>query len=352
MMGAMQPISRRALLAGGLLLPRLAAAASPSVRVSNVRRAFHNGEHNAFTDLIRFRGDLYLTFRTCPDGHMLFPTSRILVLRSADGRDWVQVQEFNVPLRDVRDPHFAVLNGKIFVYSGTWYTGETPPKTRDMNEMLGYSSWSEDGETWHGPSVMEGTYGHYVWRARTHDGKVWICARRKKEFRKFEDRSDSIPSVESALLVSEDGLRFRTAGLFQVDYGNETAFLFEDDGSILAVGRGGGKRNAELLRDRPPYRKFRRYDLGRYIGGPMVERWGDRYLVGGRRQIEPSDPSMVLYWLDADKAVLTEIATLPSGGDNSYPGFVEFSPTRGLLSYYSSHETEKAAIFLADLEIG
>ena len=26
----------------------------PEVRVTNVRRVFHNGEHNAFTDLIRF----------------------------------------------------------------------------------------------------------------------------------------------------------------------------------------------------------------------------------------------------------------------------------------------------------
>lgn len=336
---------------GALLASASAAAATPSIKVSNIRKVFDNGEHNAFTDMIRFRGDYYLTFRTCPNGHMLFPTSRILVLRSADGKDWKQVQEFNVPLRDVRDPHFAALNGKLFVYSGTWYTGETPPETRDMNEMLGYVSWSADGEDWHGPQVVEGSYGHYLWRAQTHDGKVWLCGRRKRDFAKFEDRADSIPSVQSALLVSDDGISFHTAGLFQEDYGNETAFLFEENGAILAVGRGGGKRNAELLRDRPPYRKFRRQDLGRYIGGPMLERWGDRYLVGGRRQIEPEDPQTVLYWLDADKAELTEVATLPSGGDNSYPGFIEISPTRGLLSYYSSHQTEKASIYLADLEI-
>jgi len=45
-----------------------------------------------------------------------------------------------------------------------------------------------------------------------------------------------------------------------------------------------------------------------------------------------------------------------TGGDNSYPGFVELSPTRGLVSWYSSHEKDDSgktmtAIYLADLEI-
>jgi hypothetical protein len=38
----------------------------------NVRRVFHNGEHNAFTDLIRWRDKFWLTFRSSSDGHMNF----------------------------------------------------------------------------------------------------------------------------------------------------------------------------------------------------------------------------------------------------------------------------------------
>ena len=49
-------------------------------------------------------------------------------------------------------------------------------------------------------------------------------------------------------------------------------------------------------------------------------------------------------------------AELPSGGDTSYPGFVELSPKRALVSYYSSHERDVAskvitAIYLADLTL-
>ncbi|MSU72071.1 MAG: hypothetical protein EXS43_06975 [Opitutus sp.] len=53
---------------------------------------------------------------------------------------------------------------------------------------------------------------------------------------------------------------------------------------------------------------------------------------------------------------LQEFAEFPSGGDNSYPGFVALSPTRALVSYYSSHEKDAAgrtitAIYLAELTL-
>ncbi|MEQ1824774.1 MAG: hypothetical protein ABL921_02475, partial [Pirellula sp.] len=44
----------------------MAADEFPKVDVTNIRRVFHNGEHNAFTDLVRFRNRFYLTFRSCP----------------------------------------------------------------------------------------------------------------------------------------------------------------------------------------------------------------------------------------------------------------------------------------------
>ena len=61
-----------------------------------------------------------------------------------------------------------------------------------------------------------------------------------------------------------------------------------------------------------------------------------------------------LCWLVNDR--LREFAELPSGGDNSYPGFVEISPTRALVSWYSSHEKDAngksiTATYLADLHL-
>lgn len=324
----------------------------PKVEVTSIRRVFHNGEHNAFTDLVRFKNRFYLTFRSCPDGHMVNPTASIIVLASDDTKDWHQVHRFSVPLRDTRDPHFLVFQNKLFVMTGTWYSGKTtlPRDQYDLNLHLGFGVSTADGKTWTEPRLLEGTFGHYIWRAAAHDGKAYLCGRRKIGFEvltKGEGRK-----VESIMLESDDGWTWRRRAIFQEIEGDETAFLFEPDGSILGIGRR-GSANAQLLRSKPPYADWKRKDIGRYIGGPLITKWGDRYLVGGRNTTK-AGPKTSLCWLDDD--TLHEFAELPSGGDNSYPGFLELTPTRGLMSWYSSHEKDASgkpitAIYLAELTL-
>lgn len=324
----------------------------PNVEVVSVRRAFHNGEHNAFTDLCRFRERFYLTFRSCPDGHGVNPTSSIIVLASEDTKTWEEVHRFSVARRDVRDPHFLIFDDKLFVYTGAWYCGDSAPKNYEMNKHLGFAVWTEDGTTWHGPAMLEGTYGHYVWRAAQFGDKAYLCGRRKHEFAETKTREERDVLVESALLESTDGLVWQKVGLFQERFGDETAFLFENDGSILAIARSGAGRPAEICRAEPPYADWQRTTLDRYIGGPLLVKWGEDYLVGGRSTLSGSAKTS-LCWLDGDH--LQEFAVLPSGGDNSYPGFVALDDTHAVVSYYSSHEKDAdgktiTAIYLADLK--
>jgi hypothetical protein len=342
-------------LSSASTLPLAAAEPTelPKVHIESVRRIFSNGEHNAFTDLVRFRDQLYLTFRTCPDGHMVHPTSSILILTSSDGQQWREVHRFHVKDRDTRDPHFLVFHDKLFVITGTWYSGPTSPPSsqRDLNQHLGYAAWSSDGAQWHSPIMLEGTFGHYVWRAATFGDKAYLCGRRKTDFAagpKGEGKE-----VQSLMLESDDGLIWRKAAIFQETSGDETAFQFEPDGTLLGVGRR-GREHAELLSARPPYADMQRRDLDRYVGGPLLTKWDGRLVVGGRNMTSDRGPKTSLCWLVDGQ--LTEFAELPSGGDNSYPGLVQMSPDRVLVSYYSSHEQTAdgkplTAIYLADLRI-
>ena len=326
----------------------------PQVRVVSVRRVFHNGEHNAFTDLCRFQDRLYLTFRSCPDGHAVHPTASIIILASDDGQGWEQVHRFRVEHRDTRDPHFLIFKQRLFVYTGTWYSGSTTlaPDEYDLNLHLGYAAWSDDGTSWHSPIMLEGTFGHYIWRASTFGGTAYLCGRRKAGFAvgpRGEGRE-----VESLMLESDDGIIWRKKAVFQETAGDETAFLFDPDGRIVGVGRRWRNDTAQLLKSSPPYTDWQRTDLGRSVGGPLLARWGDRYVVGGRRSSPGQEPRTSLCWLAADE--LHEFAELPSGGDNSYPGFVELAPDRALVSYYSSHERDGSgnpitAIYLAELAL-
>jgi hypothetical protein len=323
----------------------------PRVQVTEVRQVFDNGEHNAFTDLIHWRNKYWLSFRSCPDGHMVHPTSSIIVLSSEDTKQWKEEYRFSVPKRDTRDPHFLVFRDQLFIYTGTWYSGDTTlaRDQYDVNKHLGYAAWTADGATWRGPRQLEGTYGHYIWRAAVHEDKAYLCGRRNRAHAQVQGERDII---ESAMLVSDDGLVWRYHSLFQETRGDETAFRFMKDGSVTAVSRR-GSAPAQLVTSQPPYTEWQRNDLSEYIGGPLLTRWGDHWVAGGRRNTEEG-PKTVLYWL-VDGA-LHSFAQLPSGGDNSYPGFIELSPTRAVVSWYSSHEKDaegktKTAVYMADLRI-
>jgi hypothetical protein len=339
------------LLPDWTLAHELTHAKPTTVQVTNVRRVFHNGEHNAFTDLIRFRDRYYLTFRSCPDGHMVHPTATIIVLASVDLSHWQQVHQFGVERRDTRDPHFLVFKDRLFVYTGTWYSGKTtlPKDQYDLNQHLGYAVWTENGANWSGPTMLEGTFGHYIWRASAFGDKAYLCGRRKIHF-------DVLPrgerrEVESVMLESEDGLIWKKRALFQEIDGDETASQFLPDGSVLAVGRR-GNAPAQILRSKPPFEHWERRDLDRYVGGPLLTRWDSDWVVGGRKTLGTAPPKTALYWLVDNQ--LQEFAELPSGGDNSYPGFLELSPNRATVSWYSSHEKNEegktiTAIYMADL---
>lgn len=338
--------------ATGWLAHGASAEELPSIQVDNVRQVFHNGEHNAFTDMIAWQGAYWLAFRSCPDGHMVHPTSSIRILRSEDTKTWEQVHQFSVAKRDTRDPHFLAFKGKLFVYTGTWYSGDTtlPRDEYDINKHLGYAVWTEDGKAWQGPKALEGTYGHYIWRAASHDGTAYLCGRRFREHAQGQRGQREL--MESAMLASDDGLIWRYHSLFQEAFGDETAFLFDDAGSITAVCRRGSEP-ALLATAPPPYKDWTRTDLSEYIGGPLLAKWGERLLVGGRRNTG-AGPKTTLYWLE--DRTLHPAAELPSGGDNSYPGLLVLDGNHAVLSWYSSHEKNEngekiTAIYMADLRL-
>ncbi len=59
------------------------------------------------------------------------------------------------------------------------------------------------------------------------------------------------------MLASQDGLIFRKHAVFQETAGDETAFLFDADGTLWAIGRR-GRANAQLITGKPPYQDLSR----------------------------------------------------------------------------------------------
>lgn len=327
----------------------------PELHIASVRRITDGADHEAFTDLCRFRGAVYLTFRSCPEGHGISSSASVKVLRSSDGVAWREVFEASVPNRDTRDPHLVVFNERLHLYTGTWEATPEGIAKRELNDHLGYLARTEDGDSWSDLEPLESTRGHYIWRAAAWNDRVFLCGRRKHGFAALPDKRSEWAIQESVMLGSDDGVVFSDAGLFQLSYGDETAFVFGENGEVTALAR---NRNAEqpalLCRSASPWDDWERGYLDRNVGGPMLAWWGNFLIAGGRGYDGEGAPLTRLYWVDGDQ--LVEAADLPSGGDCSYPGFVEIAKNRALVSYYSSHEGSgdplyPASIYLAELTI-
>jgi hypothetical protein len=153
------------------------------------------------------------------------------------------------------------------------------------------------------------------------------------------------------LYRSRDGRTFDVLvpELLNEGYPNETSLIFQEDDTCLCLLRRDGTPNAALLgRAHPPYTDWTWDDLDLRIGGPhFIPLTGGRIVAAGRHY--PGGATTRLWWLDTEMPALREIATLPSGGDTSYPGLVYHD---GLLwvSYYSSHEG-KTSIYLARVKL-
>ena len=153
--------------------------------------------------------------------------------------------------------------------------------------MIGFGVSTADGTAWSEPIQLEGTQSHYIWRVAAQGGTAYMSARRRRGF--FPGEVEDPPEeIECVLLESHDGVRWRVAGgCFAESFADETAFLFEPDGSILGIVRGTpGAPDTRIVRAEWPYSdsEWSRARTGVAVGGPLLVRWGGRTIVGGRHR--------------------------------------------------------------------
>ena len=185
-----------------------------------------DGEHNSNTDLVHWRGAWLLVHAASPY-HMGTPRSRLVVRRCRDaapGPDsrWDALATLRVPGSDIRDPIFAAIGGRLFLYALTNQGFYAIPSGTVL-------ATSDDGEAWSAFAPV-GPPGWLFWRLRAHprergpDGEpIWYASAYWKDH------------GESILLRSPDGRDWqRVATIHRGDANDETeiAFLPRADGSL------------------------------------------------------------------------------------------------------------------------
>jgi len=318
------------------LLPTLAAAEKYVARpeLVEVRRIWNRASHNAFTDLLRHRDQWYCVFRE-GKAHVS-PDGALRIITSPDGEKWESLALVESDKFDLRDAKITLtpngelmLNGagmiadaKVRYYSHVWFS-------------------SDDGRTWDAGRQI-GDPGFWLWRAQWHRGSAYSFGysterdRTKRSLRLYRSKNGRSFETHVRKLAAPAGC------------GEDRILFRKDDTALCLLRHETGDKMAQLGTSKPPYKEWTWRDLNDRIGGPNMIELPDGRILAATRLYAPRARTS-LSWLDPDKGKMTEVLTLPSGGDTSYAGLVLHE---GLLwvSYYSSHEG-KTSIYLAKVRI-
>lgn len=329
-------MNRLQIACSGLLLAQASFGAAPkpsphTAVLLQFHKIWDEAKHNAFTDLARFQNHWICAFREgtaheSPDGSI-----RILI--SEDGSTWTSTALLRRAGEDLRDPKLSITpDGRLMVDVGI---EKSAAMTHDRSAVY----FSSDGIKWTDP-VEVGPPGKWLWRIAWHKGTAYSIS------------YERIHNEYATLFASRDGKSFHVLAdhLMQGDGPDEAALAFEpDDTALCLIRREVGDRAAWLGRSRPPYQHWDWVSLHVPIGGPCLLVLPDGTVLAAGRRSARAESSTVLYRLDATAGKLTELLTLPSGGDTSYPGLVWYGGTLWM-SYYSSH-TGRTSVYIAQIKL-
>jgi hypothetical protein len=329
-----------------LLLTSLASAAGPKPELLSVSRIWDQAPHSAFGDLLYTRNQWFAIFREGL-GHVAgakLPQNdgKIRVISSPDGKTWRSLALLEEPGVDLRDPHLSeTADHRLMIVAG----GSRYPNGKYAGRKPRVM-FSSDGVKWTAPqAVLE--EGMWLWRVTWHQGRAWGVA-------KFGSPGvTEAGNPRRAILVSSpDGLKWNTISELTISGADETTVRFlKDDTMIAFVRRVWDDGNlAAIGRAKPPYKQWTFTMAKESIGGPNLIVLPDGRMIAGGRHFRGGygkDPCTAIGWLTPDS--YEPSLELPSGGDNSYPGFAWHD---GLLwtLYYSSHESN-TAVYLAKIRL-
>lgn len=309
------------------IFQRVGYKPQPVAELIESRKIWDGAPHNAFTDLIRFRNEWLCVFRE-GQGHVS-PDGAIRVLASADGARWDSVARIECADADLRDPKITQgPSGELMLSAAA---ALRPPASAKHQTRAWFS---RDARQWSAP-VDIGEPNFWLWRTAWNREVLWGIG------------YDTLGEKSTRLYRSSNGRAFESwvPKLFDQGQPNESGLVFlPDETAVCLLRRDGNPGTGQLGTSRPPYRDWAWADLGVKIGGPQLVRLPGGALVAGVRLYTPKART-ALVAVDVRRGRLSELLSLPSGGDTSYPGLV-WHDDRLWVSYYSSHEG-KTSIYLA-----
>jgi len=297
-------------------------------------------QHNSNTDMIYYRGSFFL-IHAQTKWHLEDKKGALVVQKSDDARNWHEVARITVPDTDVRDPKFAIIHGRLFLYFLPNLHFDPLPRTT-------FWSVSDDGTNWQKPQELVTVTSIYrvdgepkrvtsggwnLWRPKTRDGETWyvVAAGRKPMYR----------NITTILIKTQDGLNWEEVSEVYSQHGNgEPTMEFMPDGSIIStlrcgsLGTGGYQfgnptGNTIIATSSPPYEQWSyAHSFITRLDGATLFPINGRIFAVGRNHLGPrfdlgnhlTTKRTAFYEVKRDR--LVHLFDLPSNGDTAYTGVV------------------------------
>ena len=296
-----------------------------------------DGQHNAFTDLVFWRGWFWLIHVSSPT-HFASRKSRLVLQRSRDARHWEEIRRFSGEGRDIRDPKFGIVQDRLFLYA-------LLNESLDPAPYATIAASSGDGLSW--TAFQNLSPEGWLLGRPIACGTIWYAPAHR------------LDSGMAVLLRSLDGIGWTIQGSIHGgsdERADETAIHILDDGRILAATRlesagsllGSSLAATLVSTSAPPFSTWTA--LGRNqvtrLDGPCLFGAGGRIFALGRRQVGTDTRSQrqgsafghkrtSLFLIEENRGELVHLADLPSSGDTSYAG-AAIVGGKVYISYYTN----------------
>ena len=316
-----------------------------------VTRIWDSEKHCAFTSLTSFKGRYYVAFREA--GSHIFEADgsargQIRILESRNGKKWKSVACLSKEGYDLRDPSLSVTpDGRLLVsMGGSVYVDK---KLVGRDPMY---SFCTDGRHFSDPEPIEivspnATGEDWLWKVDWNGdtGYGVVYSEANKE-------TDPDNTTIVFLVKTKDGVHYEDVTKINLPgFPNEAAVHFLPDGRMLMLLRQESlDRQGVWGVSEAPYTDWSLTKTGFQLGGPNFIVLNDSTIIAGSRSYQVPGSYKTMLLKGGPDGHFEQIAVLPSDGDTSYPGFLVVG-NELWVSYYSSHATPKAAVYLARIPL-
>ena len=310
-------------------------------------------QHKSNTDMIFYNNSFYL-IHAQTKWHLQDTKGSLVIRKSPDATagSWKEVAKINVPDTDVRDPKFADIHGRLFVYFLPNWNFDPGPNTT-------YYTYSDDGfQTFSTPKELEVnitytysngtkedvvTAGWNLWRPKTPDNITWYVLASGRKYGNVADSShdEDVANTITVLLSSMDGFHWKEVSEAYTRFGNGEACLdFLPNGEIISTYRVGSMGLPGYAFGTPhggtiigiSSDNFTKWcfssDFQTRLDGATLFTLNNRTFAVGRNHLGPRDDMgnhfakkrTAFYEVLNDRLVL--LFDLPSNGDTAYTGVV------------------------------